>query len=90
MSFTLQVNTHIMEVVDSQISCENCYFGSKMSNSLQRGGAEIVSDVLSNTIFPHSTCQSALTGKWMIRVSHLVVWQLELRPDTRHRKGAVR
>lgn len=70
MSFTLQVNTHIMEVVDSQISCENCYFGSKMSNSLQRGGAEIVSDVLSNSIFPQ--------------------WQVEHRPDARHRKGAVR
>jgi hypothetical protein len=49
MTFTLQVNTHIMEVVDSQISCENCYFSSKMSNTLQRGGAEIVSYVLSNS-----------------------------------------
>ena len=76
-----------MEVADSQISCENCYFGSKMSNSLQRGGAEIVSNILSNTIFPHRMCQSG-SGCYVCLI--LGVWQVELRPDTRHRKGAVR
>ena len=46
----MQVNTHIMEVRDSQISCENCYFGSKMSEGLRRGGAEIVSALLIKSV----------------------------------------
>jgi len=39
-----------MEIIDSQVMCEQCYFGSKIHDMQSRGGAEIVSHPDSNMI----------------------------------------